>query len=284
MRLASVRHEGRDKFGAVTAQGFVDFTQPFFGRYADLREWLAGDHQEEARSLLESAFAIPFTQLAFSKPIPNKDARIFAVGWAYSDHQTETGAAPPANPFLFNRLPSSLVGHDQPLIKPCWSDSFDYEGEIVIFIGKSGRHIPEDTALSHVAGYAAGMDGSVRDWQQHSVTAGKNFDASGAVGPWLVTSSAISDPTAMELVTRVNGVEMQRAHFSDMVWGVSRLVSYVSSICRLEVGDAIFTGTPSGVGSRRRPPAFLKGGDQVSVEVSELGTLRNQVINEAEQS
>jgi 2-keto-4-pentenoate hydratase/2-oxohepta-3-ene-1,7-dioic acid hydratase in catechol pathway len=281
VRLASVSHEGRCKFGALVPHGFVDFTSAFAGRCEDLREWLAEDYIGEAQVLVERESVIPLTQITFRKPIPNNDARVFAVGWSYLDHLTETNAAPPVKPFLFSRFPSSLVAHDQDLIKPQNSDRFDYEGEIVIVIGKGGCHITVEKAYEHVAGFSIGMDGSVRDWQQHSVTAGKNFDASGSFGPCIVSASAIPDPCNMELVTRVNGQEMQRAKFADMAWGVQGLVAYVSTICRLEVGDAIFTGTPAGVGSRRTPPTFLRAGDLISVEVSGLGVLNNRVSDEA---
>lgn len=205
---------------------------------------------------------------------------MFAVGWSYRDHQVETGAAPPTQPFIFQKLPSSMVGHGQPLVKPQASNRFDFEGEIVVVIGKAGRHIALEAAMEHVAGYSILMDGSMRDWQQDSVTAGKNFDPSSAYGPCIVTADEIEDPHRMELVTLLNGVEMQRAHFADMVWGIPALVAYVSTMCQLRAGDAISTGTPSGVGNKRLPPVYLQTDDMLSVEVSGLGVLRNPVISE----
>lgn len=281
MQLASVNCEGQHLFGAVTPQGFVDFTSAFAGRCHDLRGWLAGDHRAEAAALVERAAApIALERLDFLPPIPNTDARMVAVGWSYRDHQVETAAAAPQKPSIFLKLPSSLVGHGQHLIRPRASNRFDFEGEIALVIGKAGRHIAPGDAMEHIAGYAVVMDGSMRDWQQDSITAGKNFDHSSAYGPWIVTADEIPDPHAMELVTRLNGHEMQRAHLADMVWGLPALVAYVSTIFRLEVGDAISTGTPSGVGSRRQPPLFLQANDTLSVEVSGLGVLSNRVVDE----
>ncbi len=281
MRLASVLFEGRSLFGAVTSHGFVDFTQAFAGRCEDLRGWLAGDYHAESASLVGRASAwIAPEHLVFVPPIPNADARMFAVGWSYRDHQVETGAAPPSKPFIFQKLPSSMVGHGQPLVKPQSSNRFDFEGEIVVVIGKAGRHIALEAAMEHVAGYSVLMDGSMRDWQQDSVTAGKNFDQSSAYGPCIVTADEIQDPNRLELVTLLNGVEMQRAHFADMVWGIPALVTYVSTMCELRAGDAISTGTPAGVGNKRLPPVYLQPNDTLSVEVSGLGALRNTVISE----
>lgn len=281
MRLASVCFEGQCLFGAVSTRGFVDFTSAFSGRCQDLRGWLEGDYRAEAAAMVErGADTIALERLSFLPPIPNADARMFAVGWSYRDHQVETGAAAPQKPFIFQKLPSSMVGHGQALIKPRASNKFDFEGEIVAVIGKAGRHIAPERAMEHIAGYSMLMDGSMRDWQQDSVTAGKNFDHSSAFGPCLVTSDQIANPGALELVTRLNGHEMQRAHFSDMVWGLPALVAYVSTVCRLQVGDAISTGTPAGVGNKRQPPVYLQSNDTISVEVSGLGTLSNPVIDE----
>lgn len=280
MQLASVLHGENALYGAVTPRGFVDFTAAFAGHCGDLRQWLQGNHHAQAEALLVHAPALPLEQLIFRPPIPNADARMFAIGWSYRDHQTETGATAPKKPFIFQKLPSSLVGHGQPLVKPWASDRFDYEGEIVVVIGTAGRHIAPENAMAHIAGYTIAMDGSMRDWQQDSVTAGKNFDQSSACGPWIVTADAMANPAAMELVTRRNDEEMQRARFSDMVWGIPALVAYVSTLCRLEVGDSISTGTPAGVGNRRVPPVYLQASDTLSVEVSGLGTLTNPVIDE----
>lgn len=280
MKLASVIIEGVCRFGAITERGFVDFTEPFQGRCSDLRSLLSQQLLDEAQSVAKNAPVRPLEGLIYQPVIPNLDARMFAVGWAYKDHQVETGKAAPKHPFLFSKHPQSMVGHEQALQKPRVSDRFDFEGEVVLIIGRAGRYIDPANAMEHIAGYSIGMDGSVRDWQEHSVTAGKNFDASSAYGPWLVTSDEISEPGKMKLTTRLNGEVMQSSDFSLMAWGIPELVAYVSSICRLEPGDSISTGTPSGVGNKRNPPVYMAAGDTLEVELTQVGILRNPVINE----
>ena len=280
MKLASVQVGGKARFGAITERGFVDLGAQFGPRCADLRGLLAGNLVEEARKLAASAPAVAMESVSFERVIPNLDARMFALGWSYKDHQLETGKEAPTHPFIFSKHPQAMVGHKRPLVKPRASERYDFEGEIAIVIGKPGRHIPAERAMDHIAGYTIMMDGSARDWQQHSITAGKNFDSSSAFGPWLVTRDEIPDPAKMELVTRINGNEMQRVSFALMAWKLDELVSYVSTISRLEVGDTISTGTPGGVGNKRKPPVFLAAGDLLTVEVSGIGVLENPVIDE----
>lgn len=280
MKLASVIIGGNATYGAVTARGFVDLGAHFGARAADLRQFLGAGLQDQAQACLHDAPAIALDEVTFERLIPNLDARMFALGWSYKAHQLETNKEAPTHPFIFSKHPQSMVGHRQPLHKPAASQRYDFEGEIAIVIGKAGRHIAPENALDHIAGFTIMMDGSARDWQLHSVTAGKNFDASSAYGPWLVTKDEIADPQAMELVTRVNGTEMQRSLFSLMAWKLDELLAYVSTISRLEVGDAIATGTPAGVGNKRTPPVYLAPGDVLTVEVSGIGTLSNAVIDE----
>ena len=278
MKLASVKVDQKPTFGAVTDRGFVDLGKAFASRCTDLRQLIASDLMGEAQRLLAGAPAIPLERVAFERVIPNLDARTFALGWSYKEHQDETGKDAPKHPFLFSKHPQALVGHKQPLVKPRISERYDFEGEIALVIGKGGRHIPAANAMDHVAGYTILMDGSVRDWQEHSVTAGKNFDDSSACGPWLVTCDEIPHAEKMDLVTRINGNEMQRSSFSLMAWKLDELVAYVSTMTRLEPGDAISTGTPGGVGNKRKPPVYLRPGDVLTVEVSGIGTLENRVI------
>ena len=280
MKLASVQIGGKPRFGAVTERGFVDLGAQFAGRCADLRQLLAAGLLDEAKWIARDAPAVPVESVAFDRVIPNLDVRTFALGWSYKEHQAETGKEAPKHPFLFSKHPQSLVGHKRALVKPRASARYDFEGEIAIVIGKAGRHIPAALAMEHIAGYTILMDGSARDWQEHSVTAGKNFDDSSACGPWLVTRDEIPDPSKMDLVTRINGNEMQRTSFSLMAWKLDELVAYVSKICRLEPGDAISTVTPGGVGNKRKPPVYLAAGDILTVEVSGIGTLENRVIDE----
>lgn len=282
MKLCSVKVGGVGKFGVVTDRGFADLTEKFAGRCNDLKEFIGQLPQlgEEAARHAANTSAVPLASVEFERLIPHTGARMFALGWSYKDHQLETGKEAPEHPFIFSKHPQSMVGHGQDLVRPFVSTRFDYEGEIVVVIGKAGRHIAEANAMEHVAGYSIGMDGSIRDWQLHSVTAGKNFDRSSAYGPWLVTKDEIPDPKQMTLVTRLNGNEMQRSSYGMLQWETAHLVAYVSTICKLEPGDAISTGTPGGVGNKRNPQVFMKAGDKLEIEVSGIGTLSNIVVDE----
>jgi len=281
MRLATVRADGKTCFGAVVEGGFIDLGPAFEGRCTDLAGLLAIGGVEEARRICAGAKPdLALDALTWLPPNPRPDARMFALGVAYKDHQLETGRADAEFPSLFSKHPQSLVGHLQPLMRPRISDKFDFEGEIVIVIGKPGRHIPAADALDHVAGYSILVDGSVRDWQKQSVTAGKNFDASSAYGPWITTRDEIPDWRTVMLTTRLNGVQMQHSAWGMLIWSVEFVVNYVSTFTRLEPGDAISTGTPAGVGHRREPQLFMKAGDMLEVEVGGIGTLRNAIIDQ----
>ena len=281
MKLATAIVAGRTRFGAVTNDGFVDLSARFGERCVGLQGLLAGGLLGEAERLVRGAAAdYKLADLRFLPVIPNPEARIFALGWSYKSHQTETGHADAEFPSVFSRLPQSLVGHGEPLVRPRASTQFDFEGEIVVLIGKAGRHIPIDHAMSHIAGYSIMVDGSLRDFQKHSVTAGKNFDASGSYGPWMVTRDEIPDWGKMELTTRLNGTRMQHSAFGLLNWDLAFVVNYISTFTRLLPGDGISTGTPAGVGHRRDPQVFMKAGDVLEVEVSGIGTLRNPVADE----
>jgi 2-keto-4-pentenoate hydratase/2-oxohepta-3-ene-1,7-dioic acid hydratase in catechol pathway len=205
------------------------------------------------------------------------------VGINYLEHIHEMGREKPDYPTLFTRFPDTLVGHGEDIVRPRVSTQFDYEGELAIVIGRPARYVTAARALDHVAGYTCFLDGSVRDWQRHTTqfTPGKNFPATGGCGPWLVTSDEIPDPAALRLTTRVNGEVLQQAPVSDLCFGVPRIIEYCSSFSTLHPGDIIATGTPSGVGFARTPPRWLKPGDSVEVEISGIGILRHQVVDEA---
>jgi 2-keto-4-pentenoate hydratase/2-oxohepta-3-ene-1,7-dioic acid hydratase in catechol pathway len=183
---------------------------------------------------------------------------------------------------LFIRLAASQIGHRRPIVRPTVSEKLDYEGELAVVIGKPGRHVPQERAMEHVAGYSCYNDASVRDWQRHThqFTPGKNFSGTGAFGPWLVTADEIENPFNLDLVTRVNGVELQRTNTSLLIHSIPKLISYISDFTQLESGDVIVTGTCGGVGFIRTPPIFLKPGDAVEVEISNIGTLVNSVVDE----
>jgi len=214
--------------------------------------------------------------------IPDPPA-IWCVGVNYDEHRQETGREPTKYPTLFLRIAASQVGHGQAMVRPKASVELDYEGELAVVIGKPGRHIPESEAMRHVAGYSCYNDGSVRDWQRHTTQfgPGKNFHRTGAFGPWLVTPDELRDPYRQTLVTRVSGEELQRTEIGAMTFKIEFLIHYLSTVYELRPGDVISTGTPGGVGSKRKPPRFLKAGDHVEVEISGIGVLSNPVIEES---
>lgn len=208
--------------------------------------------------------------------------KILCVGVNYRPHIEEMGREIPDYPVVFTRFASSLVGPDEPVIRPRVSEQFDFEGELAVVIGKPARHVRRQDALDYVAGYCCFLDGSVRDWQRHTgqFTAGKNFDRSGAVGP-MVAASDIPDPAELELTTRVNGEIMQQGQVADLVFDIPRLIEYCSTFTELQPGDIIATGTPGGVGAARTPPVWLRDGDLIEVDIPGIGVLRNPVQDES---
>lgn len=281
MKLASYSVNGAAKFGAVVDGGLVDLTARFAGRAADLDGLLKAGLLDEARRLASGAKADHrLDQVEFLPLNPRLDARMFALGVAYKDHQLETGRADAALPSMFSKHPQSLVGHGRPMVKPAISNMYDFEGEIVAVIGKPAHNVPEARALDYLAGYSILVDGSIRDYQKASVTAGKNFDRSSSYGPYLLTADEVPDWRALELTTRLNGEQMQHTRFGMLIWSLEFVIHYISTFTRLEPGDAISTGTPAGVGHRRNPQLFMKPGDVLEVEVSGIGVLRNSVVAE----
>lgn len=206
-------------------------------------------------------------------------AKILCIGMNYRDHVGEIKGEVAANPTVFTRSLDSLVAHGQSLVRPTASETFDYEGEIAIVIGREARHVAVDEAMAYVGGYSILMDGSVREYQKHSLTAGKNFFRSGAMGPWIVPAArlGVDDPAVQ---TRLNGRIVQSAHASQMIFGIREIIAYCSRWTPLRPGDVIATGTPGGVGSRRAPPLWMKVGDRIEVEVDGVGVLSNGVVEE----
>ena len=213
------------------------------------------------------------------------NARILCAGFNFT-----TGATPPtgdrvdAHPTLFVRFPSSLVGPGEPIVRPRASERLDWEGEVAAVIGRAGRRITEDAALDHVAGYVCFGDHSVRDFQRHGTqaTAGKNFDGSGAIGPWIVTADALAPVSDLEVRTRLNGEQVQHGQLSRLVFSVPALIAYVSTFMALRPGDVIATGTPPGIGAKRQPPRWMSPGDRLEVDVVGVGVLANDVIDDDE--
>jgi 2-keto-4-pentenoate hydratase/2-oxohepta-3-ene-1,7-dioic acid hydratase in catechol pathway len=280
MKLASYMVDGETSFGAVTEDGIISLRERLGGRCASLRQALADRLLAAMRTAV--AGAKPDHRLAevkFLPPIPDPE-KILCAGINYRSHAAETGRELPKQPSMFIRLANTLTGHDGELIRPRVSQCFDFEGELAVVIGRGGRHIAVEQALEHVAGYTCFVDGSVRDYQRFSVTSGKNFPGTGPLGPWIVTTDEIADPKRLTLVTRLNGMEMQRSSTDLLIYSVPQIIAFCSDFTPLVPGDVIATGTPEGVGHRRNPPLWMKPGDVLEVEISGIGTLRNRVVDE----
>jgi len=273
MKLMSFKHKGRASYGAVVAGGVFDLGRRLGKQYPTLKALLAGNGLAAARRLVKSAKPdYRLSQVSFL-PVITEPGKILAIGLNYADHAAEAGVKSPSKPVVFVRFPDSHVGHEQAIVKPKDSEQYDYEVELCIVIGA-----PKD-ALKYVAGYTIYHDGSVRDWQFHGsqFTPGKNFPKSGAVGPWLVTSDELKDPSRLRLTTKINGRTLQDSTTAQLIFPVAELVAYCSGFTTLEPGDLIPTGTPHGVGFARKPPVFMKKGDVVEMEIEGIGVLRNKV-------
>jgi 2-keto-4-pentenoate hydratase/2-oxohepta-3-ene-1,7-dioic acid hydratase in catechol pathway len=284
-RLATVTAGGATRYGLVRDDGFVDLSARFGQQWSSLREVIEagalGQLVEAGRSL-STDFVLD--SITYQIPIPNPE-KIICVGVNYPDRNEEykDGQAAPANPSLFPRFPRSFVGHGVPLNRPPESPQLDYEGEVVLVIGKGGRRIAEIDALDHVAALSLCNEGTIRDWVRHAkfnVTQGKNFDGTGAIGPWLVPYVEESQIADIALTTRVNGELRQDDRTSRMIFGFRKLINYISTFATLVPGDMIVTGTPTGAGARFEPPIWLKPGDVVEVSATGLGTLRNPIADE----
>ncbi len=286
-RLTSFSIHGRTSFGAVTGAGMVDLGGRLGGKYASLLSLIQAG--EAGLKDARAASAFPFAdyrldEIEFLRPVlfPEK---IVCVGINYPERSAEykDGREKPKYPNLFVRFPDSLVGHNQALVRPKASEKFDYEGEIVLVVGKGGRNVPRDQALSMLWGMTLGNEGTLRDWLRHgslNVTQGKNFDASGSLGPWIVPADEVNPGAPLHLMTRVNGELRQDDNTERLTWDFSWLLNYITQFATLKPGDLIFTGTPVGAGGHQTPPAWLKPGDVLEVEVPELGVLRNTVVDE----
>ncbi|MDE0799840.1 MAG: fumarylacetoacetate hydrolase family protein [Rhodospirillaceae bacterium] len=278
MKFVSYEYNEGVKFGAVIDDGIIDLSDAG----PSLKAVLGAGPLDNLIKVAETRSpTVDLDHVILHQVIPDTD-RILCVGKNYKDHAKEMGGEVAGNPNIFMRTAQSVVGHQQSVIMPMISEQYDFEGELAVVIGRGGRHIDVDRALEHVAGYTCFLDGSVRDYQKHSFTAGKNFDSSGACGPWLVPAREIPDPQNLHLTTRINGDIMQDASTQDMIFTVPFLISYISGFTHLEPGDVLATGTPAGVGAGRTPPLWLKSGDSIDIEIEHVGTLSNTVKAEAE--
>ena len=283
MRLVNFIDAGKTQLGARNGDTLVNLTAAGLPDSVDALLKMGDAGLAKARdAAAKAAVTLPFAKAKLLAPVLNPSKAI-AVGLNYVDHAAESPYDAPKYPVLFHRFPSSWVAHDEPLVKPKVSDEFDYEAEMAIIIGKTGRHIPKDKALDYVAGYSLFNDGSIRDYQfkSHQWMIGKNFDASASFGPELVTADELPPgATGLRIQARLNGKVMQDANTKDMIFDVVTLVSTCSEIFALQPGDVIISGTPAGVGFARNPKIFMKQGDIIEVEVDKLGVLRNGIRNE----
>ena len=284
-RLATFSDNGSMKYGAIVDGMVVDLAARFEKEYPTLREIIAAGAlmkfaEEAARHTPDFALA----DIIWQPPIPAPE-KIICIGVNYPDRNAEykDGQDAPKFPSMFMRTPRSFVGHGTPLVRPRASAQLDYEGEVVLVIGKPGRHIPESSALDHIAAVSLCNEGTIRDWVRHAkfnVTQGKNFDSTGSLGPWLVPFTNEAQIADIRLTTRVNGELRQDDRTSRLIFGFRYLINYISTFTTLVPGDVIVTGTPTGAGARFDPPRFLKPGDVIEVEAEGIGLLRNGVIEE----
>lgn len=284
MRFISFLHNDKASWGALRDEQIINLGDLLGG---DLRSAITSDNLASARALAtEQHPTLDLSAVTLTSPVPYPE-KIACIGVNYANRNAEykDGTEAPTKPSLFMRTPDSLTAHNADLLRPPESEQLDYEGEIVVVIGKPGRRIREDDAYQHIAGLTIMNEGTIRDWLRHSkfnVTQGKNFYHSGAVGPWLVSADEFSsaDYEDMRVITRVNGEERQNDTTANMMFPIKYLIAYLSQFYLLKPGDMIATGTPNGAGARFEPPRWLKPGDVVEVEVEGVGTLRNQVIDE----
>lgn len=284
MKIVSFERDGKTSFGAVKDGGIVDLTGKIEGVEAS-EDLLAPGARAQAERIVAAADAdFPLDAAALLIPVARPE-RILCIGVNYRDRNEEykDGSAPAANPSMFFRTRESFVGHGAPIVRPPESEKLDYEGEIAIVIGEGGRRIPREAAERHIGALTCLNEGTIRDWTRHAkfnVTQGKNFDRTGAIGPWMATADEFDGFGNLRIRTRVNGEVRQDDNTARLMFDFSRLISYISTFMTLKRGDIISTGTPTGAGARFDPPIWLRPGDVVEVEASGIGVLRNEVVDE----
>ena len=285
MKFLSFMRDGLPSFGATDGTAAVDLSAALTG-ITDLRTAIREQALDRLSAVAtERGFDLPLDSLEFLPVIPNPE-KIICIGVNYANRNAEykDGSTLPEYPSVFMRSRESLVGHEQPILDPPESDQLDYEGEIVLVVGKTGRRIPEADAHEYIAGTTIMNEGSIRDWLRHAkfnVTQGKNFANSGSLGPWLVSSDELDPMGRFHVVTRVNDEVRQDDTTDNLIFDFRYLISYLSRFYVLQPGDIIATGTPNGAGARFDPPRYLRPGDQVDVEVSGVGVLSNAVAAES---
>lgn len=286
MKFATYKVNDRITYGSVVEHndgiGFTDIGS-IYGN--DLRNWIELDALSRLKEIARE-LPIIYTEdeIEYLPPVLTGQ-KVVCIGVNYAKRNAEykDGSNMPTYPSVFLRYLDSFVGHQQNILRPPESEKLDYEGEIVIIIGKGGRRIPQDKALDHIAGLTLMNEGTIRDWVRHAkfnVTQGKNFDKSGVIGPWMMTADEVTDYTNLNIQTRVNGEVRQNDNTSNLMFPFDYIISYLSSFMTLKPGDMISTGTPNGAGARFEPPIYLKPGDVVEVEAAGIGILKNGVEDE----
>ena len=281
MKLASYKTRGRESFGVVVGDGVVDLKTRLGPHFASTLDLLRNDGLDVARQAMRGVRAdYPLSEVEFLAPIAAPE-KILCIGINYANRNTDYGdQEPPKYPSMFYRAPASLAAHQQPILRPPESEQLDYEGEIALVIGRSGRRIAREQALDYVAGVTLCNEGTIRDWLRHgkfNVTQGKNWDATGSIGPWIVTTDEIDIAQPLHITVKLNGAITQDDTTASMIKSFAELIAYVSTFMTLKPGDIIATGTPIKLGPRTDPPAWLKPGDVIEIEVPEIGILRNTV-------
>ena len=284
MRLVTFKQGSGSAVGLITGADVIDLSSVDSDLPDSMLELAeAGDRALPILKELQTSgkgTKVPLSSLELLPVITNAP-KIICVGLNYADHAIEGGNAVPDYPGLFMRTNRSMIGANAPMVRPSFSDTLDYEAELMVIIGKGGRHIAEAEALDHVFGYSIFNDGSVREFQRKSSqwTPGKNFDDTGAVGPWIVTPDELPPGArGLKIESRLNGKVMQSSNTSNMICSVAHTISLLSQYTTLEVGDMVAMGTPEGVGYARKPPVFMQPGDVIEVEIEQLGVLRNPII------
>jgi len=281
MKFVSFLLKGQAKFGISDDTNITDLTGKIKGANT-LKELIANKGISESKEYAKKNTGnISLDQIEYLPVIPNP-GKIICVGLNYSEHVKETGRTVEQNPVIFLRVPESQTAHKQPIQRPKVSTHLDYECEMAVIMGDAGKHIKPENALKYIVGYSCYNESTVRDWQQHTrqFGMGKNFEKTGSFGPHMVLAENISDYTKLSIQTRLNGKVMQDAKLSQLIFDIPTLISYISKAIPWRAGDVLVTGTPGGVGFKRKPPIFMKDGDQVEVEISEIGILSNIIKDE----
>jgi 2-keto-4-pentenoate hydratase/2-oxohepta-3-ene-1,7-dioic acid hydratase in catechol pathway len=283
MQFLSFETEGRHSYGVWQDEdNWLEAPMSFQLKYPDLKSVIEADMLVKLDSITRQEGKVIKAESSYLLPVIPNLGKILCVGLNYKTHVAEMKRPDSEHPAIFVRFTDSLTAHNAPLPKPHATNRFDFEGELAVIIGKAGRNISQEDSWNHIAGYACFNDGSARDWQRHTHQwiPGKNFPKTGPFGPYMKSRDEIPDVNKLILETRLNGQVMQKASLADLIFTIPVIIEYVSGFTNLSPGDVIATGTPGGVGDKRDPAVYMKAGDVIEVEITELGTLRNIVSDE----